>query len=403
MYTRPSWVPPGAIVHLDFANNRYWPYNVILGNATLGSTRARMQSFMNELNSGAADNTLYAPDSNGILRTFPQYALRITPGRGLWIEGANTNYCQFARNLTGAGWSATNCTVSNTNIPGADGKASGASRVTATSANATIFFPITQASTAFVGSLYSKRNIGSGVINMTIDAGSTYTPVTVGTTGFIQVSVPSQTLANPTIGLQIVNSGDAIDVDMVQCENCLGGITQPTTPMVTAGTTLSRGQEEGFWNEPSVPTGFNNGWPFVNNYSQGGPISGLIIGDGNGVTNCLVTGVDISWQIVGAMSGGALRLTGTGMGSVTTSSNTGNFGLGNTNKCAFSMGGSSVVLYLNGVATVNNSAHFSNSVNSHGGIGNNGSGTIPVNGPTQSCTFWNRELTLGEGLMYTTL
>lgn len=130
--------------------------------------------------------------------------------KGLLIEEARTNYALYSNDLTNAVWVATNMTTAKT-ATGPDNVANSATTITASANNATILQTITDASNARITSCYIKRRTGTGVINMTQDNGATWTAVTV-TSNWTRVNIAPATLANPTIGLQITTSGDAIDV-----------------------------------------------------------------------------------------------------------------------------------------------------------------------------------------------
>lgn len=136
---------------------------------------------------------------------------------GLLLEGTRTNAVLWNRDLTNVAWTATNVTPLKDQT-GIDGVANSASKITATAANGTILQAITLASSARFQTAYVKRITGSGVIEMTMDNGTTWTPITV-TADWTRVSIPTQTLANPTVGFRIVTSGDAIAVDFVANEN----------------------------------------------------------------------------------------------------------------------------------------------------------------------------------------
>jgi hypothetical protein len=136
---------------------------------------------------------------------------------GLLLEGARTNVVLWNRDLTNAAWTASNITPVKDQT-GITGVASSASKITATAGNGTILQAITLASSARFQTAYVKRVTGTGVIEMTMDNGTTWTPITV-TADWTRVSIPTQTLANPTVGFRIATSGDAIAVDMVQNSN----------------------------------------------------------------------------------------------------------------------------------------------------------------------------------------
>jgi hypothetical protein len=137
--------------------------------------------------------------------------------RGLLLEESRANVVLWNRDLTNAAWTSTNVTAAKTQT-GIDGVANSASSITATAGNGTCLQAITLASSARFQTAWVKRLVGAGVVNMTTDNGSTWTAVTV-TAGWTRVSIPTQTLANPTVGFRIVTSGDSIAVDFVQNEN----------------------------------------------------------------------------------------------------------------------------------------------------------------------------------------
>lgn len=135
------------------------------------------------------------------------------PGTGLRLTGAQTELTLWNRDLTNAVWTATTATVAK-NQTGADGVATSASSITATAGNATVLQAITNASAARIMGAYVKRLTGAGTINITQDNGVTWTAI-VPTGAWVFYTLPSATLANPTVGFQIVTNGDAIAVDYV--------------------------------------------------------------------------------------------------------------------------------------------------------------------------------------------
>lgn len=152
---------------------------------------------------------------------------------GLLIEEARTNVVLHNSDLTNAAWTATNVTTAKTQI-GPDGAANSATLLTATAGNGTVLQAITLASSARFQSTYVRRVTGTGTIEMTMDNGSTWTAVTV-TSGWTRASIPTQTLANPTVGFRIVTSGDAISVFGVQNEN--GTFATSVIPTTTVSVT----------------------------------------------------------------------------------------------------------------------------------------------------------------------
>ena len=160
-------------------------------------------------------STGYAQTVAGALTSFAINTLRRTD-KGLLIEEAKTNIVLWNRDLTNAVWTKSGITAAKDQT-GPDGVASSATSLTATGANGTVLQSITLASDALFSSVYVKRITGSGVINMTMDNGATWTVISV-TSSWTRASIPAQTLANPTVGFRIVTSGDAIAIDFVQTE-----------------------------------------------------------------------------------------------------------------------------------------------------------------------------------------
>ena len=154
--------------------------------------------------------------------------------KGLLLESARTNVVLWNRDLTAASWTKTNVTAAKDQT-GIDGVTNSASKITATAGNGTTLQAITLASSARFQSAYVKRVTGSGVVEMTMDNGATWTAVTV-TADWTLVSIPTQTLANPTVGFRIVTSGDAIAVDYVQNEN--GAFA--SSPIFTTTASIAR-------------------------------------------------------------------------------------------------------------------------------------------------------------------
>jgi hypothetical protein len=170
-------------------------------------------------------------------------------GRSIWES--RTNVALHNRDLTNAAWTKSNTTAAKT-ATGIDGVANSASTLTATAGNGTCLQAITLASSARFQSCWIKRRTGSGQIEMTTDNGTTWTAVTV-TASWARVSIPTQTLANPTVGFRIVTSGDAVDIDFVQNENG----TFATPEIETAGSAVARAADlaaitsiGSFYNQP---------------------------------------------------------------------------------------------------------------------------------------------------------
>lgn len=154
--------------------------------------------------------------------------------RGLLIEGSRTNIALYNRDFTNAAWVKTTLTALLDQI-GLGGGAGSASSLTALLGNASILQTVVLASSARSLSAYVKRLVGTGTINMTTDGGLSWVPITV-TTSWTRVSIPTQTLANPVFGFQIVTGGDSIAVDYIQNEDG----TFPTSAIATTSAAVTR-------------------------------------------------------------------------------------------------------------------------------------------------------------------
>lgn len=153
--------------------------------------------------------------------------------KGLLWEDARTQVALWNRDLTNAAWVKTNVTAAKNQI-GLDGVSNSASSIVATAGNGTCLQAITLASSARFQTTYVKRLVGTGTIEMTMDNGTTWTAITT-TAAWTRVSIPTQTLANPTVGFRIVTSGDSIAVDYVQNED--GVFATSAIPTTTAAVT----------------------------------------------------------------------------------------------------------------------------------------------------------------------
>lgn len=214
----PSWVrnvygQPSLVLHFD--EGKYWVQG---GDGSLAS-----------ILSTSRNSVGYAETSGGILVPFAANVPRITD-KGLGAWEARTKVALWNRDFTNAAWSKTDVTAAKDQT-GVDGVANAASSLTATAGNGTVLQAITLASSARFQTAYVKRLTGSGTINMTMDNGSTWTAISP-TTSWSRLSIPTQTLANPTVGFRIVTSGDAIAVDFFDNEN--GTFATPPTVVTTA-------------------------------------------------------------------------------------------------------------------------------------------------------------------------
>lgn len=222
-----GWVLPGASVDMDFALGLYFGGSL---SSLLSTTRAQTVSS-------------YATTSKGLLVPFAANTPRITD-QGLLVEQGSTNTALYSRDMTQASWVAVNMTTA-LNAVGADGVANSATTLTATAGNATILQALTIGSAAETYSVYLKRVSGTGTINISENGGSSWTACTINSTSFTRCSVEA-TLANPSVGIQIVTNGDVIIADFNQNE----ALAFPTSPIPTTTTSVTRNLDKVFWTVP---------------------------------------------------------------------------------------------------------------------------------------------------------
>jgi hypothetical protein len=296
---RPGWVMANASLHFDFVNQRYYRPDI---NLLMPFTRTLPK---------------YGTRASGLLELFPANTAAITD-LGISIEMARTNVVLWNDDLTNAAWTASNITPLKDQI-GPAGGANTASSIEATAGNGTILQAITLASSARFQSAYVKRITGTGVVEMTLDNGSTWTAVTV-TAAWTRVSVPTQTLANPTVGFRIVTSGDKIAVAKVQNENG----TYATSPIDVTTVAVTRDIDVATFNAP-----FDDLQPFVGMYEGSfycewdevaGPVNvarrvfSLAPASGNGAMNffCSNTTSKANFTLVDAANATVVNLASTG-------------------------------------------------------------------------------------------
>ena len=135
---------------------------------------------------------------------------------GLMLENAATNLVTTNRDLSS--WTNSNCTVGT--ATGIDGT-SGASRLTAGSANAKRSLAVTASAGWHCFSTWMRRISGYGDVNLSLDDGAFQHSVAgalIDSRGWVRVWW-RQSSANPTIAIILAEAGDVIDVDFVQVED----------------------------------------------------------------------------------------------------------------------------------------------------------------------------------------
>jgi hypothetical protein len=190
-----------------------------------------------------------------------------TLGRTLLSEHSSSNFCLWSNDLTQTLWVKSNATATLT-ATGPLGVANSATVLTATAANATALQTITAASSVRITSAFLKRRTGSGNIELTQDNGATWTTQAV-SSSWERFALAEVTSTNPTFGIRIVTSGDAVDVALFQHENSTIA-RLATSPYPTWGVLQTRaadnytfllsaipalGSEYSFYSKWAVPSG----------------------------------------------------------------------------------------------------------------------------------------------------
>lgn len=152
---------------------------------------------------------------------------------GLLIEEARTNRLLWCRDATQTQWAKTDITAAKDQT-GIDGVANAASSLTATDDGGTCIQTITLASGSRTGSVYLKRLVGSGTVQVSLD-GSTWSTVDLSADEWRRI-VLSGTVTNPVVGIKLAVSGDAVAMDFGQVED--GAFA--TTPILTTGASATR-------------------------------------------------------------------------------------------------------------------------------------------------------------------
>lgn len=141
---------------------------------------------------------------------------------GYWVEGARANVLGgtdiIVRTMSDAGWVA-GATMTKGTATGVDGTAGIAASMTGGAVSATniVLFTTVLGAAVRTFSAWVRRKTGTGTVNITVDNGSTWTPIVM-TSAYQQFQVTSASVANQVCGFQIITSGDAIEIDFNMLE-----------------------------------------------------------------------------------------------------------------------------------------------------------------------------------------
>ena len=161
---------------------------------------------------------------------------------GYWTEEARTNTCLFGRDFTNAAWVKTTCTPALDQV-GIDGVANTASSLLATAGNATVKQTLALAAVNRPFSVYIKRLVGTGNIDLAQD-GATFTNQTIANDGLWHRCTLVAAQLNPVLSIRIVTNADKIAVDYAGLEDNSGGAAAwPSTPILTTTVAVTRNQD----------------------------------------------------------------------------------------------------------------------------------------------------------------
>ena len=127
---------------------------------------------------------------------------------------AEQNLFLYSQTFGNAAWVSTNNTIT-TGITDPAGTTT-AQTLTASAGNSTFYQTVTLTATANTVSFYVQRVTGTGTINFTLD-GTNFTAISAPTGSWARYNITATPTAGAkTVGIQIVTSGDAINIAFAQ-------------------------------------------------------------------------------------------------------------------------------------------------------------------------------------------
>lgn len=158
---------------------------------------------------------------------------------GYLAEEARTNSCIQNRDFTNVAWTKTNITAAKDQT-GIDGAANAASSLLATAGNGTCAQSITIAAVNRPFSVYVKRLVGTGNIDLAHD-GASFTTQSVANDGAWHRVTLAASQLNPTLTIRLATNGDKIAVDYAALEDSGGNArVWASTPIATTTVAVTR-------------------------------------------------------------------------------------------------------------------------------------------------------------------
>lgn len=185
-------------------------------------------------------------DANGLLLTVATGVARSTYTElvggtylGFLSEEARTNTCIQNRDFTNAAWVKTTMTAAKDQV-GIDGTANSASSLLATGANATAAQTVTIAAVNRPFSVYVKRLVGTGNIDLAQD-GAAFTTQSVANDGLWHRVTLVASQLNPVLTIRLATNADKIAVDYAMLDDSGGAArTFPLSPIATVAAAVTR-------------------------------------------------------------------------------------------------------------------------------------------------------------------
>jgi len=196
------------------------PLNQYLGKLAfmdvLDTVNSNVQQTTNTTNEGPSLLLDFANSKTLDPRITFTRASTATYYNGITSAVAEQNLFAYSQTFGNAAWVSTNNAIAT----GVTDPASGttAQTLTASAGNSTFYQTVTLTATAYTVSFYVQRVTGTGTINFTLD-GTNFTAITAPTGSWVRYNITATpTAGSRTVGIQIVTSGDAINIAFGQLE-----------------------------------------------------------------------------------------------------------------------------------------------------------------------------------------
>lgn len=300
---------------------------------------------------------------------------------GYHAEGARTNLVLQSQ-VAGTTWAVTNVTVGANTLAAPDGTTT-ADTLTATAGNGTWLQGVTVASAVKTFSIWLRRKTGTGNIDMTLDNGTGWTTKTI-SSSWARYEI-TQTLANPTVGIRIVTSGDEVYVWGAQLED---GVSFASSYIPTTTVAVARNTD-------------------ALTYVTLSNLSGTI---GTAFAEAQYVGLETINCLIGLGGAGGFALFSTATNTVgvndvatnTTTTGSGSLFTIATRKVASAWGGATKSVSKDGAAAASGSFDGDMNAPASFSVGNYVSGSYPLFGNIRNLSIWSTKKTDAELTTLTT-